>query len=126
MFGFLVMIPPLVALKFVTQNTLRHKVLLCALLFLIGVFVDLVIPALLVELEDLISTKEKETPEFFGKGGAFAQVFGLFTMAQALGLILGSIWSGFVTDKSGLGTTGWSLAILTGFTGIIMFKLGDE
>ena len=125
MLSFLLMGPVLIAIRFVVHNTMRDKVLLCSLLFLIGVFIDLATPALLVELEAVVSAKERESPNFFGKGGAFAQVFGLYSMSQAMGMIIGSIWGGYVTDKAGFGTMGWSLALLSSCTAVAMVKVGD-
>ncbi|KAL3419891.1 vesicular amine transporter [Phlyctema vagabunda] len=124
--GFLLMSPVLIAMRFVSQDTATDKVLLCGLLFPIGVFLDLSTPALLVELEELVSAKEEERPGFFGRGGAFAQVFGLYSMSQAAGMIVGSLWGGFVTDGAGWGTMGWSLALLSACTAMAMSKLGEE
>ena len=52
---------------------------------------------------------EEDNPGIFGKaGGAYAQVFALYTMASAAGVLLGPVWTGFIyTPES------WTLLVVT-------------
>ena len=108
------------------RNTLEQKVLLGVLLAFIGFFVDLGTPALAVEIEDVLASKEREGPGIFGSKGAVGQSFGLYSMSYATGILLGPIWAGFVVDKAGWPTMGWTLGLLAGVTAISMSWIGDR
>ncbi|KAL9127392.1 MAG: hypothetical protein Q9217_003726 [Psora testacea] len=123
--SFLLLVVPLVLLRFVTRNLLEQKILLSVLLALIGFFVDLGTPALAVEIEDVLALKEQETPGIFGSKGAVGESFGLYSMAYATGILLGPMWAGFIVDKAGWGTMGWTLGLLGGVTAIPMCWIGD-
>ena len=123
--GFLLLLPSLTCLRFVTFNTLEQKVLLCALLAFVGGFVDLGTPALMLEMQDVLRAVEGEKPGIFGSKGAIAQSFGLYSMAYALGLLLGPLWAGPVLEKAGWGTMGWTLGLLAGVTAMPVIALGE-
>ena len=111
--GFLLSIPCLVLLRFVDHNSTRQVVLLCALLAILGTALAAVMPPLMAEITYIVEAKEVRTPGIFGKKGAYAQAYGLFVMAFAGGCLVGPIWAGFVDARSGWGTMGWSLAVLS-------------
>jgi len=111
--GFLSTIPCLVCLRFVDSNTIQQKVLLCALLALIGAALTAVMPPLMAEITYIVEAKEVATPGVFGAKGAYAQAYGLFVMAFAAGCLVGPIWSGFIATRSGWDTMTWTLAILS-------------
>lgn len=112
-------------MRFVTFNTLEQKVLLCALLAFVGGFVDLGTPALKLEMQDVLRAVEGEKPGIFGSKGAVAQSFGLYSMAFALGILLGPLWAGPVLEKAGWGTMGWTLGLLAGVTAMPVIALGE-
>ncbi|KFZ11517.1 hypothetical protein V501_04726 [Pseudogymnoascus sp. VKM F-4519 (FW-2642)] len=116
--GFLAAIPCLVLLRFVDHDSTRQVVLLCALLALLGTALAAVMPPLMAEITYIVEAKEVRSPGIFGAKGAYAQAYGLFVMAFAGGCLVGPIWAGFVDNKSGWGTMGWSLAILS-FAGAV-------
>ncbi|ELR04564.1 hypothetical protein GMDG_06849 [Pseudogymnoascus destructans 20631-21] len=116
--GFLGAIPCLVLLRFVDHDSTRQVVLLCALLALLGTALAAVMPPLMAEITYIVEAKEVRSPGIFGAKGAYAQAYGLFVMAFAGGCLVGPIWAGFVDNKSGWGTMGWSLAILS-FAGAV-------
>ncbi|KAF7874282.1 hypothetical protein EAF04_002954 [Stromatinia cepivora] len=116
--GFCFAVPFWVLLRLVTYDSLNQKVLLCALLALIGVSLTCVMPGLMAEITYIVEAKEKQIPGRFGKNGAYAQAYGLFITAYAAGTLIGPIWSGYVEDNAGWGTMAWTLGLFS-FTGAI-------
>jgi MFS family permease len=111
--GFVFAVPFWVLLRFVTHNTLNQKVLLCALLALIGLTLTLVMPPLMAEITYVVEAKEKQNPGRFGPTGAYAQAYGLYVTAFAAGTLIGPIWAGYVNDAAGWGTMAWSLGLFS-------------
>jgi MFS family permease len=116
--GFIAFVPFEVLLRLVTYNSLNQKVLLCALLAFIGVALNLAMPPIMVEISYVVEQKERQTPGLFGAKGAYAQAYGLFNFAWALGCLVGPIWAGFVRERAGWGTMGWTLALLSLVTAV--------
>ena len=112
--GLLIVIPPFVCLRFVTYNSMSQKVLLCALLFFIGLGISLTLAAAMAEFTYICAEKEKRKPGSMGKGGAYAQSYSLFNISWAFGSLVGSFWAGGVKQRAGFGTMGWSFALLCG------------
>lgn len=111
--GFLVSIPFLVLLRLVDHESMRQKVLLCAMLVCLGFALSMALTPLLAEITYVVSHKEDSHPGAFGGTGAYAMAYGLFNMAFAGGMLIGPIWGGFVTQGKGWGTMCWTLAILS-------------
>jgi MFS family permease len=111
--GFLLSLPFWVLLRFVTENTIQHKVLFCALLALIGVCLTFVMSPLMAEITYVVEAKERKNPGIFGKSGAYAQAYGLFVTAFAAGTLIGPLWGGMVEQKAGWGTLTWTLGLLS-------------
>ncbi|KAL2815342.1 major facilitator superfamily domain-containing protein [Aspergillus granulosus] len=59
-------------------------------------------------------------------GGGIAQAFGIQTMAQFLGMFLGSLWGGFVEWRFGWRAMAVSLSVLTFVTAWGMLFLGEK
>jgi MFS family permease len=106
--GLFASVPVWVLLRFVTYNSIGQKVLLCALLAMLGLFMTMVMAPLMAEME------EKKKPGSLGKRGAAAQGYGLFNLAYAIGSLVGPIWAGFISETAGWGTMAWSLGLLSG------------
>ncbi|PWY68410.1 MFS transporter [Aspergillus heteromorphus CBS 117.55] len=120
-------LPLIVLLRFVTHNSMGQKVLLCALLALIGVCIASLMPPLLVEASYIVHEKEERTPNVFGKGGAMALAYGILNTAYAAGMIVGPFFAGFIRDDVGWGTMTWALGLLTGVSGVpILLFLGGS
>jgi MFS family permease len=119
--GLLGSVPCWVLLRFVTHNSIGQKVLLCALLAILGLFMTFVMAPLMAEIDHTVSLEEKRRPGGFGKRGAAAQGFGLFNFAYACGSLVGPLWAGFVAQKAGWGTMGWTLGLLNGVAAIVTF-----
>jgi MFS family permease len=116
--GFLFFAPFEILLRLVDHNSLGQKVLLCALLTLIGICINLCSPPVMVEITSVVEAKERQNPGLFGSRGAYAQAYGLFNFAYAAGCLIGPIWGGFVHEKAGWGTMSWTLALLSALTAI--------
>ena len=132
--GFLLSCPCFVLLRLVDHDSLGQKVLLCALLVLLGICLTMTMTPLMAEISYVVEAKEKASPGAFGKKGAYAQAYGLFNTAFAGGTLIGPLWGGFVVAKAGWSTMTWTLgllavssaipaAILTG--GLITKRHGD-
>ena len=115
--GYLLGTPPLILLRLVTHESLEQKVLLCALLALLGASMMFWEIPLWVEIVSVVDVKVAQNPEFYGKG-AVGQAYGLGNMAFALGAILGPIWAGFVYQSAGWATMGWSMGLLSALSAI--------
>jgi MFS family permease len=118
--GFLLACPMFVLLRLVTHNSLSQKVLLVALLALIGLAMTLSFPLIMAEITHIVSAKERSRPKgtFGAKGGAYAQAYGLFNMAFAIGTLIGPIWAGLIKQDYGWATMAWTLGLLSGVTAV--------
>ncbi|KAE8147661.1 major facilitator superfamily domain-containing protein [Aspergillus avenaceus] len=118
-------IPVIVCFRFITYNSMGQKVLLCALLALLGVCLAFLMPPLLVEASYIVQEKEEKNPNIFGKGGAMALSYGLLNSAFAAGTIVGPFFAGFIRESAGWKTMSWALALLTGVSGVpVLLFLG--
>lgn len=114
--GFFFAAPFLVLLRLVDHDSLRQKVLLCALLVFLGVCISLMVGPLMAEVAWIVEEEEHLRPGSFGRNGAFAQAYGLFNTAYAAGCLIGPLWGGMVREHAGWGTMTWTLALLSGVT----------
>lgn len=117
--GFLLLCPFLTLLRLVDHNTLRQKVLLCALLTLVGCCFTMTLDPLMAEVAYVVEQKAKDDPETYGSANqAYAQAFALFSMAFSVGNTVGPLIAGLVRDAAGWGTMSWALGLLGGVTAI--------
>lgn len=115
--GYLLACPMFVLLRLVTYNSLRQKVLLVVLLVFIGLAMTLSFPLIMAEITHVVAAKELSRPKgSFGKGGAYAQAYGLFNTAFAAGTLVGPIWAGMIKQNYGWATMAWTLGLLSGVT----------
>ena len=117
--------PAMILLRFITSDSIQHKVLLCALLTIIGVGISIAMPALYAEVIRFVGEKERQTPDVFGKGGAVALALGLTNIGFATGSIVGPFFAGFIRVQSGWVTMGWALGLLAGVSSLLaLFFIG--
>jgi hypothetical protein len=90
------------------------------LLVLLDISLTLVMGPLMAEIAYLVEAKERKIPGIFGKGGAYAQAYGLYFYWFAGGALIEPIWAGFVEQRAGWGTMTWSLGLLNGVTTILI------
>ncbi|PPJ58138.1 hypothetical protein CBER1_02566 [Cercospora berteroae] len=103
--GFILSCPFLILLRLVDENSINHKVMLCAFLAFIGIGLTLALVPLMAEMSYAVDAKAKRRPTgFFGKNGAYAQAYGLFNMAWAAGSMIGPLLAGLVVEARGWGT----------------------
>ncbi|KAI3395040.1 hypothetical protein diail_1863 [Diaporthe ilicicola] len=121
--GFAASIPLVVCLRFVTDNTIGHKVLLGALLALLGVTLTFANTPLMAEITYAIDAEEAASPGIFGQKGVYGLGYGLFCTSFALGGSAGSLMSGYVMNDAGWGTLTWVLAIWMA-SGTVVVALG--
>lgn len=109
--GFVATVPLLVCLRFVTEDSTGQKVLLGAILALLGVTLPFCMTPLMAEISYAIEEKEARRPGMWGEKGVYGIGYGLLNMAVALGGTAGSFLSGYVVAGPGWGTMTWVLAI---------------
>ncbi|KAI9371350.1 major facilitator superfamily domain-containing protein [Aspergillus egyptiacus] len=151
--SFLLLPFPLISLSLVKTNTPAQISLLLSLLTVLGLLMNLATPALFVETQDVLDRLHSSSPHSShppsdrtqnpdnnddddgGGGGGddvqsgkpgVAQAFGIQTMAQFLGMFLGSLWGGFVEWRFGWAVMVFSLAGLCLFTAGWMVFLGPR
>ncbi|KAI9370699.1 MFS general substrate transporter [Aspergillus egyptiacus] len=123
--AFFVTVPIITLLRLVQNNSMQHKVLLCALLSLIGLCIAATIAIILVEASYAVAEEEEKHPGIWGKGGAMALAYGLLNSAYAGGSLVGPFLAGFIRESEGWGTMTWALALIVGVTGVpVLFFLG--
>ena len=81
---------------------------------------QIVFPPLIAEISYVIEGMEKDSPKVFGSKGAYAQAFGLSSMAFAGGLVYGPVAVSVVSDRAGWDGVVFALGIVSGFTGVWM------
>ena len=117
--GFILASPFLILLRLVNENTINHKVMLCAFLALIGVGLTLALTPIMAEISYAVDAKAKRRPPgFFGKNGAYAQAYGLFNMAWACGSMIGPLLGGLVNQHQGWPTAVLILGCVSFFTAL--------
>lgn len=116
--AFLCAVPVMVLMRLVTENTMQHKIILCALLALVGLCVAVAMPPLVAEVFYIVKEKEEKDPNVFGRGGAMALAFGLINVGFAAGSLVGPFFAGFIRDKAGWGTMTWAMALITGVSAL--------
>jgi MFS family permease len=123
--GFLCACPPLVCLRFVNENTIKDKVLLCALLALTGLSLALTFPPIMAEISKVAEAKEKSMlargHPGFGSGGAYAQAYALFNVAFAGGCMAGPLLAGFIVEDKGWTTMSWVLGLISAIAAVPAF-----
>ncbi|KAL4965597.1 MFS transporter [Aspergillus stella-maris] len=147
--SFILLPLPLMGMAAIKQNTPAHMAGLLCLLTLTGLLMNLAIPALFVEAQDVLvklqsqSQSQQPTPTHQNQHHpqpqaktktktqknetrGIAQSFGLQTMAQFLGMFLGSLWGGFVEWRFGWTVMVFSLGNLCFLSAFAMLGLGER
>lgn len=117
--GFVLACPFLILLRLVDNDSLNHKVMLCAFLTVVGAGLTLAIIPVMAEMAYAVEAKaQRSPPGFFGKNGAYAQAYGLFNMAWAAGSMIGPLLAGLVREAEGWGTATLILGCVSIFTAV--------
>lgn len=110
--------PVLVCMRYVDENTLPDKILLCSLLAMLGLCMGMIETPILVELASCLPPMDETHSG--GPGSSTAWVFGISHGAFAAGALIGPFLGGFVRDAYGWATMTWVLALPTGFSGLLV------
>lgn len=116
--AFLSLLPIATLLRLVKENTMHDKIVLCALLALIGLCFAVAMTPIVAEVFHAVKEKEDESPDVFGAGGAMALAFGLSNMGFAAGSLAGPFFAGFIRQSAGWGTMGWAMGLIAGLSAI--------
>lgn len=116
--AFLCAVPIATLLRLVKENTMHDKIVLCALLALLGSCIAVAMTPIVAEVFHAVKEKEDKTPDTFGRGGAMALAFGLSNMGFAAGSLIGPFFAGFIRQSAGWATMGWSMGLITGVSAI--------
>ncbi|ROV92784.1 hypothetical protein VMCG_09040 [Cytospora schulzeri] len=124
--GFVTSVPLLVCLRFVTEDSIGHKVLLAALLALLGATITLCGTPLMAEITYAIEAEEAKSPGIFGDKGVYGLGYGLFCTAFALGGSAGSLMAGYVMAGVGWSTLTWALAVWMLGGAVVVALMGEN
>ena len=117
--GYTMACPCLILLRLVNRNTMGQKVLLCALLALVGLSLTLVLTPMMAEITYAVEAKvRRHEAGYFGRHGAYAQAYSLFNVAWAAGCMIGPLLAGLVNQANGWGTATLILGCISIFTAI--------
>ncbi|GAB7341742.1 hypothetical protein MBLNU457_g0076t1 [Dothideomycetes sp. NU457] len=120
--GFVAACPILILLRLVSYDSIRQKVLLCALLALLGLTLSMVLVPLMAEITYAVEATAAKRPEgFLGDKGAYAQAYGLFNMAFAGGCLVGPLVGGLINQHYGWGATTLALGCMSIFSAVPTF-----
>ncbi|KAF7502126.1 hypothetical protein GJ744_006997 [Endocarpon pusillum] len=108
--GFTLSTLSLALLSLVTENSIQHKVLLSILLALTGLGLTTILSPLAADMFGVVVQMGKDNEGLFGRAGAYAQAYGLFDTALALGTIFGPTYAGLLYEKAGWRPAVWGLA----------------
>ncbi|KAL8921906.1 MAG: hypothetical protein Q9208_005510 [Pyrenodesmia sp. 3 TL-2023] len=93
--GFAISTLSLALLSLVGQDSVGNTMMLCPLA---------------ADMFDIVSRVGEERYELVGSGGAFAQAYGLFNAAVALGLMFGPALAGLLYNREGWKVVMWAMA----------------
>ena len=99
--GFVFLSPLLILLRLIQSNTLSQLILLCVLLFLIGLALNLILTPIFTETKEAVDEIEERAPGVFGEGGAYAMGFALMNMAYAAGSLVGPLLGSLMVGRIG-------------------------
>ncbi|KAJ4313508.1 hypothetical protein N0V84_009385 [Fusarium piperis] len=105
--GLLFATPFTICLRFVSENRIEDKILLCGLLVAIGIAMSCIFGPLMAEITWSVQGEDGNSGV-----GQIAQAYGLYNMAYSGGSLVGPLLGGLIRDNAGWGTVGWSLGII--------------
>lgn len=99
--GFISLTPSFILLRLVNHNGFSQIVLLCVLLFAIGIALNLVLTPVFTEAKAAVDEVQEEQPGVFGEKPAYAMSFALMNMAYAAGSLVGPLLGSFLVERIG-------------------------
>ncbi|WPH04673.1 MFS general substrate transporter [Acrodontium crateriforme] len=126
-FSYVFLIPVLILLRLPHQGGHDQIILYGSLLGLYGIGISAISGPSIVEASAIIEKYHKANPEFYGKAGPNAQLYGLSNMLFSLGLAIGPELGGGLKEAIGYGNMNAVLAGLCVFTAIMcLCFFGEE
>lgn len=124
--GFCLSTAVLTCLRFVDHDSIQQKVLLCALLFLVGLLLGTTLSVFSAEVSHVVFEYEEKHPGELGERGAVAQAESLWWAAYSIGAACGPLLGGLVQGAAGWKTMTWALALIcaTAVVPIMLFTDG--
>ncbi|KAF7910054.1 uncharacterized protein EAF01_003772 [Botrytis porri] len=114
--SFLALVPITVCLRLVKSNSIGTKVLLCALLTGIGVFLDATEPAGYVLMDDVLKDMENKSGGRYDWKLVVARSFGVQNAAHYFGITIGPVIITSLPDSDRIGAVGLLLGCLSAVT----------
>jgi MFS family permease len=116
---------PLVCLRYVSYNSVGQKVLVCALLFLVGLTAAGRIGIYTSQVNHAMREFARDRPRLLGSDKAVAQAQGVWTAAYSAGCALGPVYGGLIQGKAGWSTETWAVALLGVCSAVLGFLFTD-
>ena len=70
----------------------------------------MILSPLAADMFGVVEQMGRDNESLFGPAGAYAQAYGLFNTAMALGIMFGPAYAGLVYEKAGWQAAAWALA----------------
>ncbi|KAL3456650.1 major facilitator superfamily domain-containing protein [Aspergillus heterothallicus] len=118
--AFVSAITPAILLRLVDTYSMNDKVILCALLAVIGLCLAIANTPLMLETFFAVKEKESALPGRLDttRGGAVAFAFGLSNMAFAAGSVVGPFFAGYIRQRAGWDTFAWAMGLIVGVSSV--------
>lgn len=123
--ALLVGIVPLACLRFVDHNSLNQKVLLCALLALIGLCAAGRLGIYSAQVDHAVSEHARAHSDLLSHDKAIAQAQGIWSASYSIGCAIGPIWGGLIQGAAGWKTETWTLTPLSASGALVVFLFAD-
>ncbi|TKA66566.1 hypothetical protein B0A49_07227 [Cryomyces minteri] len=98
--GFILTIPCLISLRFVTHDSPHQIGLLMGLLVLNGLALAFILPCLMADISRAVESQGR-TDGTNGSTGVYAQAYGLFACSQAVGMLLLPLFAAMLEERYG-------------------------
>jgi len=118
-FGFTMLVPVLVCIRFVQPGGAKEVAVYATLLVLVGIGITSPGAASVVEAGTVVERYYKANLNFFGETGPYAQLYGVNSMVVSLGFTIGPLFAGGLKESIGYGNMNALLALLCGISAIL-------
>ena len=119
--GFSYLALVLTLLRLVRPGGTAQIIQYCAQLALCGLGLALIGSPGIVEAAAVVERYYSANRELFGKNGPYAQLYGLNSMVFSLGLAVGPLFGGALSDRFGYGNMNLVIAVLCLVTAVLAF-----
>ncbi|KAF7175150.1 hypothetical protein CNMCM7691_006554 [Aspergillus felis] len=116
----------LILLRFVANDSMGSKVLLCTLLAVVGLCFTFSMTPLFVEISDVVRDMEKKTPGRLNQAAATALGYGLMNSSWSAGALVGPFLAGFIKNAAGWATMAWALGLVVGVSAVLVLLFMGE